>query len=450
VSEPGKILIVDDDIAALSSLGEALARDGHAVTPAGSGEEAITLGEQQDFDVVLTDLRMKGADGLQVLRVIKARRPETVFIVMTGFASMDTVVDAISAGAYDYISKPFRLDQMRLKIRQALEHASLLRENRNLREKTQNLDLQEMIIGSSPAMVEVFKTVAKAAASDATVLVEGESGTGKELGARAIHRLGRRRDRPFLAVNCASVAESLLESELFGYVKGAFTGAGAHKKGIFEAANRGTVFLDEIGDTSPSLQAKLLRVLETGEFMPVGSTAVERVDVRIIAATHRDIRQLAAEGGFREDLFYRLKVITIQLPPLRERLSDLPLLFDFFLRKYSAGQKKSLAVQPELIPALLDYSWPGNVRQLENVVESAVALNTSGVFSLEDLPEEIRLEGSTPRARREGPWPTLAAVEERYIAEVLEAVQGNMSQAAEILGIDRRTLYRKLDRSRPQ
>ncbi len=439
---------MDDDPSALSSLGEALERDGHAITPAGSGEMAVALGEQQRFDVVLTDLRMKGIDGLQVLRTFKARQPETVFIVMTGFASMDTVVDAISAGAYDYISKPFRLDQMRLKIRQALEHASLLRENRNLREKTQGLDLQEMIIGSSPAMIEVFKTVAKAAASDATVLVEGETGTGKELVARAIHRLGRRRERSFLAVNCASVAESLLESELFGYVKGAFTGATASKQGIFEAGNRGTVFLDEIGDTSPSLQGKLLRVLETGEFMPVGGTAVERIDVRIITATHRDLKRMVADGGFREDLFYRLKVITIHLPPLRERLSDLPLLFDFFLRKYSAEHKKRLAVQPEIISVLLGCSWPGNVRQLENAVESAVALNTSGVFALEDLPEEIRRQRSARPRRSEGPWPTLGEVEERYIEEVLQAVQGNMSQAAEILGIDRRTLYRKLGRSR--
>jgi two-component system response regulator AtoC len=450
VSEPGKILIVDDDPAALSSLGEALERDGHAVAAAGSGEDAVALGEQHHYDVVLTDLRMKGIDGLQVLRTFKARQPEAVLIVMTGFASMDTVVNAISAGAYDYISKPFRLDQMRLKIRQALEHASLLRDNRNLREKTQSRDLQDMIIGSSPAMIEVFKTVAKAAASDATVLVEGESGTGKELVARAIHRLGKRRDRSFLAVNCASVTESLLESEFFGYVKGAFTGATAPKEGIFEAADRGTVFLDEIGDTSPSLQAKVLRVLETGEFMPVGSTAVNRIDVRIIAATHHDLKQMAADRGFREDLLYRLRVITIQLPPLRERLSDLPLLFDFFLRKYSATQKKSLAVQPELIPALLGYSWPGNVRQLENVVQSAVALNTSGVFALEDLPQEIRREGNLPPRRSEGPWPTLAEVEERYIEEVLEAVQGNMSQATEILGIDRRTLYRKVGRSRQE
>jgi DNA-binding NtrC family response regulator len=440
-------LVVDDDPASLSSLGEAMTREGYAVTLAASGEEAVQLAAGEEFDVVVTDLRMKGVDGLQVLRSFKASRPETVLIVMTGFASMDTVVEAISTGAYDYISKPFRLDQMRLKVRQALDHAALLRENRNLRERTRGLDLQGTIVGSSPPMVEVFKTIAKAAASDATVLILGESGTGKELVARSIHRLGHRKERAFQALNCASFTESLLESELFGYVKGAFTGAVGTKQGIFESANRGTIFLDEIGDTSTALQSKLLRVLESGEIMPVGSTVLARVDVRIIAATHRDLTQLVARGEFREDLYYRLKVITIQLPPLRERMSDLPLLFDCFLKKYSSRLGKTLAVHPEVLSHLQGYSWPGNVRELENVVESAVALNTSGVFSMEDLPEQIRTARKAAAKLREGSWLTLEQVEERYIREVVEAVQGNVSRAAEILGIDRRTLYRKLERS---
>jgi DNA-binding NtrC family response regulator len=440
-------LVVDDDPASLSSLGEAMTREGYAVTLAASGEEAVQLAAGEEFDVVVTDLRMKGVDGLQVLRSFKASRPETVLIVMTGFASMDTVVEAISTGAYDYISKPFRLDQMRLKVRQALDHAALLRENRNLRERTRGLDLQGTIVGSSPPMVEVFKTIAKAAASDATVLILGESGTGKELVARSIHRLGHRKERAFQALNCASFTESLLESELFGYVKGAFTGAVGTKQGIFESANRGTIFLDEIGDTSTALQSKLLRVLESGEIMPVGSTVLARVDVRIIAATHRDLTQLVARGEFREDLYYRLKVITIQLPPLRERMSDLPLLFDCFLKKYSSRLGKTLAVHPEVLSHLQGYSWPGNVRELENVVESAVALNTSGVFSMEDLPEQIRTARKAAAKLRESSWPTLEQVEERYIREVVEAVQGNVSRAAEILGIDRRTLYRKLERS---
>jgi DNA-binding NtrC family response regulator len=440
-------LVVDDDPASLSSLGEAMTREGYAVTLAASGEEAVQLAAGEEFDVVVTDLRMKGVDGLQVLRSFKASRPETVLIVMTGFASMDTVVEAISTGAYDYISKPFRLDQMRLKVRQALDHAALLRENRNLRERTRGLDLQGTIVGSSPPMVEVFKTIAKAAASDTTVLILGESGTGKELVARSIHRLGHRKERAFQALNCASFTESLLESELFGYVKGAFTGAVGTKQGIFESANRGTIFLDEIGDTSAALQSKLLRVLESGEIMPVGSTVLARVDVRIIAATHRDLTQLVARGEFREDLYYRLKVITIQLPPLRERMSDLPLLFDCFLKKYSSRLGKTLAVHPEVLSHLQGYSWPGNVRELENVVESAVALNTSGVFSMEDLPEQIRTARKAAAKLRESSWLTLEQVEERYIREVVEAVQGNVSRAAEILGIDRRTLYRKLERS---
>ena len=441
----GKILIVDDDTASLSSLGEAMTRDGYDASLASSGEEALRLDEQNEFDVVITDLRMQGVDGLRVVRTIKNSHPVTVLIVMTGFASMETVVDAISAGAYDYISKPFRLDQMRLKVQQSMQQAKLLRENRDLREKVQDRDLQGEIIGSSPKMVEVFKTIAKVAPNVATVLIQGESGTGKELVARSIHRLGSRRNRPFLAVNCTSITETLLESELFGYVKGAFTGAVGSKKGIFEAADHGTVFLDEIGDTSGSMQSKLLRVLESGEVMPVGSNAAIRVDVRVIAATNQDLTDLVAKSKFREDLYYRLKVVTIQLPPLRERISDLPLLFDFFLKKYSSRINKTLAVNPEVLSYLQSYSWPGNVRQLENAVERAVALNTSSVFDVEDLPEEIQKSRRISPIAGDHPWLSLEQMEDRYIREVLEAVEGNVSRAAEILGIDRRTLYRKLE-----
>ncbi len=450
VHESGRILIVDDDQASLESLGEAMTREGYEVTLAGGGEEAARLAHAREFDVVITDLRMRDVDGLQVLRTFKAMRPETVLIVMTGFASMETVVEAISAGAYDYISKPFRLEQMRLKVRQSLRHARLLYENRDLRREAQSRELQGEIIGSSPAMVEVFKTIAKVAAVDATVLIQGESGTGKELVARSIHRLGSRREKPFLAVNCASVAETLLESELFGYIKGSFTGATASKRGIFEAAHRGTVFLDEIGDTTPTMQSKLLRVLESGEVTPVGSTTAVHVDVRIVAATHRDLTGLVEQSKFREDLYYRLKVVTIALPPLRERISDLPLLFDFFLKKYSAKQNKTLAVHPDVIACLEGYDWPGNVRQLENAVERAVALNTSGVFAVEDLPEEMQFAKTRPPKQREGGWLTLAEMEDRYIQEVLTAFDGNMTRTAEILGIDRRTLYRRLDRSHPE
>jgi two-component system, NtrC family, response regulator AtoC len=443
---PGRILVVDDDAASLSSLGEAMAKEGHEVTQAASGEEATNLAREREFDVVITDLRMRNVDGLQVLRTFKALQPDTVLIIMTGFASMDTVVDAMSAGAYDYISKPFRLDQMRLKVRQSLQHARLLRENKDLREQAQGRDLQGEIIGSSPAMIAVFKTIAKVAPSDATVLIQGESGTGKELVARSIHRLGRRREKPFQAVNCAAVTESLLESELFGYLKGSFTGATTSKRGVFEAADHGTVFLDEIGDTTPAMQSKLLRVLESGEIMPVGSTSPIIVDVRIIAATHRDITQRVAQQKFREDLYYRLKVVTIPLPALRDRLSDLPLLFDFFLKKYSAKVGKTLAVHPDVLSCLQSYAWPGNVRQLENVVERAVALNTSGVFAIEDLPEEMQGVSPKPRPTGAGSLPTLAEMEDRYIQEVIQSTQGNLSRAAELLGIDRRTLYRRINK----
>jgi two-component system, NtrC family, response regulator AtoC len=444
VGSKGKILIVDDDPASLASLSEAMSLEGYEVRQAGSGEEAMALDKEMEFDVVITDIRMPGIDGLQVVRSIKNLHPETVLIVMTGFASMETVVDAISAGAYDYISKPFKLDQMRLKVQQSMQQAKLLRENRDLRAKVQDRDLHGEIIGSSPAMVEVFKTIAKVAPNVATVLIQGESGTGKELVARSIHRLGPRKHRLFQAVNCTSITETLLESELFGYVKGAFTGAAGSRKGIFEAANQGTVFLDEIGDTSAGMQSKLLRVLESGEIMPVGSSATIKVDVRVIAATNQDLTKLVANGKFREDLYYRLKVVTILLPPLRDRLSDLPLLFDFFLKKFSSRIQKTLAVNPEVILRLQSYPWPGNVRQLVNVVERAVALNTSGVFDVEDLPEEIQQSRPNPIVGGQ-PWLSLEQVEERYIREVVEATQGNLSRAAEILGIDRRTLYRKLE-----
>jgi len=441
-----RILIIDDDPAALSALGEAMTREGLDVTLAASGEEGLAVAGNGDFEIVLTDLRMKGADGLQVLKSVKAKRPKTVIMVMTAFASMDTVVEAISAGAYDYISKPFRLDEMRHKIRQALAHVALLRENENLREKAGGYGVRGDLVGSSPAMVEVFKTIAKVAASDATVLVVGDSGTGKELVARSVHRLGKRRERPFQAVNCAALTESLLESELFGYIKGAFTGATTSRRGIFEVADRGTVFLDEIGDTSPAMQSKLLRVLESGEILPVGSSSPTRVDVRVVAATHRDLKEMVSQGNFREDLYYRLQVVNIQLPSLKERASDIPILFDHFLKLYSARQGKTLAVSPGVLDYLQGYSWPGNVRELENAVESAVALNRSGVFSVEDLPAEVRNARPSKPRFAQGGWPTLAQVEERYIREVLEGVNGNMSRAAEILGIDRRTLYRKLER----
>ncbi len=444
MNNTGRILIVDDDAASLTSLGEAMTREGYQVTLAGSGEEALRLNEQNEFDVVITDLRMPDVDGLRVVRAFKNSHPETVVIIMTGFASMDTVVDAIAAGAHDYISKPFRLDQMRLKVQQSMHQSRLLRENRDLREKVQSRDIQGEIIGSHPKMVEVFKTIAKVASNDATVLVQGESGTGKELVARSIHRLGQRKNRPFQTVNCAAITETLLESELFGYVRGAFTGASGSKRGIFEAADHGTIFLDEIGDTSAGMQSKLLRVLESGEILPVGSSTPSQVDVRIIAATHRDLTEKVTEGAFREDLYYRLKVVTVELPPLRERISDLPLLFDFFLRKYSSRTGKRLAVNPSVLACLEGYHWPGNVRQLENVVERAVALNTSGVFDIEDLPVEIQ-EIRQRKPPGEKQWLTLDQMEDRYIQEVLQALDGNISRTAEVLGIDRRTLYRRLE-----
>lgn len=440
------ILVVDDDPAALRSVCEVLEKEGYRTTPSASGEEAVQLAKTTRFDVVLTDLRMLDVGGMDVLKTFHQLWPETVIILMTAFASLETVFEAIQAGAFDYLSKPFKLEQLRITVRRALEQARLLRENRSLKEDLEQRHEGTRIIGTSPEMVEVYKTVSKVAVSDTTVLVYGESGTGKELIARSIHALSLRRQGRFLAVNCGALAETLLESELFGYERGAFTGATTSKEGIFELCSGGTCFLDEIGDTSPAMQSRLLRVLQEGEIVRLGSGLPRRVDVRIVAATHRDLSEMVRDGKFREDLFYRLNVVSVEIPPLRQRQADIPLLFDDFLRKFSARRGKALAVEPRVMNLLTRYRWPGNVRELENVVERAVALNTSGVLTPDDFPEQIRslpVGGSGPTSTE---LPSLEEVEKRHVAHVIEALSGNMTRAAEVLGLDRRTLYRMVER----
>lgn len=442
-----RILIVEDDQSALESLAEVLEGEGYAVLRAKGGAEALELISSEELDLVLTDLRMREVDGLKVLEEVRSKRPETPVIVMTAFASMETAIDAIGKGAFDYISKPFRLDHLRVVVRRALEQARLRRENRALRSAVEERQADIEIVGRSPEMVEVYKLVARVAPLPTTILIQGESGTGKEMIARLIHKISGR-SGPFKAINCGALTETLLESELFGYVKGAFTGAVTNKIGLFEAASGGTCFLDEISNTTPNLQMKLLRVLEEREIMRVGSTEPIRVDVRIIAATNQPLEELVRARLFREDLFYRLKVVTINLPPLRQRRGDIPLLLDHFVRRYAAASSKTIAVHESVYQMLSRYDWPGNVRELENAVERAIALNSSGVLTPEDFPEEIRQRQAQqePKPSHPGRLVTLAEKQKEYVLEVLRATNNNVSQAAKILDIDRRTLYRILER----
>jgi len=390
---------------------------------------------------------MREIDGMKVLETIRNSEKEVPVIVMTGFASMETAIDAIRNGAYDYLSKPFKLDHLRALVRRALEQVQLRRENRKLRSAVEQGETASDVIGHSPEMVEVYKLIARVAPLATTVLIQGESGTGKERMARLIHKTSGRNAGPFKAINCGALTETLLESELFGYVKGAFTGAGASRAGLFESAQGGTCFLDEISDTSHSLQMKLLRVLEEREVLRVGSTQPIQVDVRIIAATNRTLEELVKSQEFREDLYYRLKVVTLNLPPLRQRRGDIPLLLDYFVRRYAGAAARTVAVHESVYSLLTSYDWPGNVRELENAVERAIALNSSGVLTPDDFPEEVRKPGRhTPPAEPGLAFVTMAEKEKEYVLEVLGATGQNVSRAAEILDIDRRTLYRILER----
>jgi two-component system, NtrC family, response regulator AtoC len=448
--ESQHILVVDDDRSALQSLAEVLEKEGYSVFPVNSGAKALEVLIAEKFDLVLTDLRMREIDGMKVLDCARSCQKDVPVIVMTGFASMETAIDAIRNGAYDYLSKPFKLDYVRALVHRALEQANLRQENLKLRSAAVDQVVESEIVGHSPEMVEIYKLVARVAPLQTTVLIQGESGTGKERIARLIHKTSARSSGPFKAVNCGALTETLLESELFGYVKGAFTGASTHKIGLFEAAQGGTCFLDEISNTTGALQMNLLRVLEEREVLRVGSTQPISVDVRIIAATNQPLEELVRSHVIREDLYYRLKVVTMELPPLRQRRGDIPLLLDHFVRHYSAASGKTVAIHDSVFTMLSHYDWPGNVRELENAVERVIALNSSGILTPEDFPEEVRKPqaSAAPQALSASStsFVTLAEREKDYILEVLAATGQNVSQAAEILDIDRRTLYRILER----
>ncbi len=443
MSSPIGILIVDDDEITCNLLEEVLSKEGYVVDKALNGREAIDKGENKPYDGVLTDIRMIDVDGMEVLRAYRQKSPDSIIIMMTAFGSIETAIRAIKEGAYDYVSKPFKLDEIKLTIRRALEQKRLLQENLFYRQELITKYKLENIVGRSPQMLQVYKTVARVAESRSTVLIAGESGTGKELVARAIHFNSPRSSKPYVAVDCGSLAETLLESELFGHVRGAFTGAVTNKKGLFEEADNGTCFLDEVGDISLAMQAKLLRVIQEHEIKRVGGTETTKIDVRIIAATNKNLEELVAEKKFREDLFYRLNVVSIHLPPLRERLDDIPFLADHFLRKYAAENEKPVSrISAEVLDLLLRYQWPGNVRELENVIERALTLSPHSLILPEDLPRRLRVEPSEISATSLPSQVSLTELEKIYIKKVLEETGGNKKRAADILGIDRRTLYR--------
>jgi DNA-binding NtrC family response regulator len=452
------ILVADDDAVARELLADALKQEGYAVEAFASGEEVIARGRRGGVDLVLTDIRMGAVDGLTVLREFKRMSPDTAVVVLTAFGSLEGAIEAIKQGAYDYLAKPFKKEEIKLVVHRSLDHCHLVQENARFREelkgKGKGTDEWSPLVGSSTAMLEVYKLVARVAESKSTVLLQGESGTGKELIARAIHANGPRRDKPFIPVNCGALPDTLLESEMFGYERGAFTGAVGTKTGLFEAANGGTLFLDEIGELGPSLQVKLLRVMQDQEVRRVGGTGSTKVDVRIIAATNRDLEQLVKEGKFRDDLFYRLNVVPITLPSLAERREDIPMLVHHFFEKYRAGSSHGVhGVLPKTMALLRQYRWPGNVRELENVIERAVSLSHGPLVTPEDLPEAVRqgsIDEGDGKLSQEDPTHeahlTLEEVEKRHLIRVLKETKGNKVKAAKILGIDRRTLYRMAER----
>ncbi|MBI4253916.1 MAG: sigma-54-dependent Fis family transcriptional regulator, partial [Candidatus Rokubacteria bacterium] len=434
-----RVLVVDDERSMRDLLAIMLRQAGHDVTVAEGGEQAIEAFKSEAYDLVITDLRMRKVDGLAVLRAAKEISPQTVVLVITAFASTETAVEAMKLGAYDYITKPFKMDEVRLIIANALERKRLQDENTALKRQLRRERGFENFVGRSRQMLEVFETIRKTADSVSNVLVTGESGTGKELVAQAIHHESSRRNGPFVSVNCGAIPETLMESELFGHVKGAFTGAVATTVGLFSAADGGTLFLDEVTEIPQSVQVKLLRAIQEREIRRVGDTRDVKVDVRLVAASNRDVAKAVAEGVLREDLFYRLNVIPIHLPPLRERREDIPLLVAHFIQRISAELGKPVrGVTPEALAILEQYRWPGNIRELENVVERALVLGSGDTLNLEALPSDLRHPRETQEVPLEIPAEgldleaTLDQIEHRYIQMALARMGGVQTRAAEL------------------
>jgi DNA-binding NtrC family response regulator len=437
-----QILVVDDEAAVRSGIAQVLERQGLAVATAADGRQALEALALRPFAVALVDLKLPDQDGTELLKLIRAEYPATGVVMITGYPTIQGAVECIKYGALDYLVKPFRLDELEAVVKKALDLVAQGQRRGGLAEAGEDLGL-DFIIGQSPAMQKVYGKIKRAAPSDSTVLITGESGTGKELVARAIHLLSPRKDREFVPVDCSALVETLLESELFGHVKGSFTGAHQTKHGLFELANHGTFFFDEIANLSPNIQAKLLRVIQEREFMKVGSQKRIKLDIRIIASSNRDLKEAIKEGAFREDLYYRLSVIPIHLPPLRERPGDIPLLVEHFLKKYSQKANREVSISPRALKLLSAYSWPGNVRELEHTLERIVILEDGEVIEPEHLPSFITQRQGEFQVFSDASY-TLEDLERRYIQFILRTTRGRRQDAARILGINRKTLTQKI------
>jgi two-component system, NtrC family, response regulator PilR len=456
------ILIVDDEPNIIEILEIVFLDEGLDVLKASSGHEALAILREKEVDVAISDIKMPDFSGVELLREARQIAPDTIFIMITAFASTETALEALQHGAYDYITKPFKMEDLKTVIHHALDKKRSLKprasSESNNREAQQGQKLFQAlqgshVVGKSPKMIEVYRTIGTVASGDSTVLITGESGTGKELVARAIHEASRRRDKPFVSINCSAFPETLLESELFGYLKGAFTGATGNKKGLFEAAGGGSIFLDEIGDMTLQMQVKLLRVLQERRLRPLGGTNEVSIDVRVIAATNQDLQSSIHQGSFREDLYYRIAVINIHIPALRERAEDIGLLAFSFLRHYAERVGKAISgISPEALHCLESYSWPGNVRQLENTIERAVALETDSEIQLERLPDSIRNRSNTIAGDLftlpEGPFDLegfLNQIERSLIVQALQQADGNQTSAAQRLKLTKGSLRHKLN-----
>jgi len=447
------VLIVDDEQSYRQLLSLVFESDGHTIRTAMNGRAALELLQTEPADIIISDVKMPDMDGIELLRSVRETQPDLGVVLMTAFASVETAREAFKLGADDFIQKPFDVEELKLIVRKTLEKQALIDENRAFKRAQRERGSVRNIIGSSAQMDAIFQMIETVAEVQSTVLVTGESGTGKELVARAIHDLGPRAEKPFISINCGAFTETLLESELFGYVKGAFTGANTNRKGLFEAANKGTIFLDEIGEMSPSMQVKLLRVLQERRVRPVGAHDELPVDARVIAATNRDLKQMSVDGTFREDLFYRISVIPIVLPPLRERREDIPELIDHFINKFCSQTSRPVSISPKAMQLLESYAWHGNVRELEHTIERAVALERGDEIQPERLPDHIT-NYNAERLRSEFDLPEgginlsghLDNLEKTYVLEALKKSGGNQTKAADLLQMQVRSLRHLLDK----
>ena len=440
-----RLLIVDDEEIALRNLQHVMEKEGYQVAATQSGAAAVALLEEQGFDVVLTDLRMEGVDGMDVLKKSRELQPEAEVIFITGYATAESAVQALKHGAFYYIAKPFRLDEVRKVVAEALVKVRLRRENDELRREVERYRDGDGIVTQDVEMQRLLDMARQIAPTDCSVLITGESGTGKELFAKYLHRQSTRADGPYTAINCGAFSEQLLTNELFGHEKGAFTGATAMKKGLIEVSAGGTLFLDEVTEMAPSMQVKLLRVLQEKEVLRVGGTRPVKCDVRVLAATNRDVTEAVKNGSFREDLYFRLNVVNLRIPPLSKRKGDIPLLARHFLLKYASRMKKPVTrISGEVLALLMDYPFPGNVRELENLIERGTAMAQGDVIEVAHLPESFQKPDGFSLRKIEGRLPTLEEQEQTYISRVLEEVKGNQTVAAQILGINRASLWRKL------